>query len=271
MAEPKITSRQNPRIKRLNALRKRSERQRQGLALVYGVRETKRALAAGARPVECLWCADCFRSPEASEAVALLAKAGAAVVEVTSEAFDKLAYGDRLDGVVAVFEAHARGLSELKLPANPLVAVIERVEKPGNLGAILRSADGAGVDAVVAADPVIDLFNPNAIRASVSTVFQPNIAVATSTETLKWLSGQGLAMWATRPDASRTLWDIDYTAGGAVVLGGEADGLTETWGGADVTPIALPMLGLADSLNVSATAAVLFYEAHRQRQVAKTT
>lgn len=269
MSETKITSRQNPRIKRFAALRERSERRRQALAVVYGVRETQRALEVGAQPVECLWCSECFRSPQAVEVVSQLARAGTLMFEASRDAFEKLAYGDRLDGLVSIFEARSRGLSELVLPDNPLVAVIEQIEKPGNLGAILRSADGAGIDAVLAVDPVIDLFNPNAIRASVSAVFQSNIAVATSTEMLDWLNNRGLAVWATRPDAKQVYWDVDFTKGGAVVLGGEANGLTAAWSANAITPIRLPMLGVADSLNVSATAAVLFYEARRQRQSAR--
>ena len=262
-----ITSRQNPRIKSACALRNRSTREKQGQAIVYGVRESARALAAGAAAIECLWCSDYFRSDEAPQVVEQLRTAGADVVEVSSEAFDKLAYGDRLDGVVSIFAAQSRGLSDLMLPANPLITVIEGVEKPGNLGAILRSADGAGIDAVVVADPVIDLYNPNTIRASVSAVFQANVVTATAAETLAWLRQQKLDVWAARPDASDYYWRTDFTPGGAIVLGSESQGLTDLWQGEGVQPVMLPMLGVADSLNVSVTAAVLFYEARRQRGV----
>ncbi|WP_425395570.1 TrmH family RNA methyltransferase [Aeoliella sp.] len=260
-----ITSRQNPRIKAVAALKNRANREREGRAVVYGVRESQRALDAGGKVVECLWCRDYFRSPEAETVVEQLASAGAELFEVAREAFDKLAYGDRQDGVVSVFETPRRTLAELQLPETPLVAVLEGVEKPGNLGAVLRSADGAGIDAVLVVDPVIDLFNPNAIRASVSAVFQANVVAATASEVLTWLRENSLAIWATRPDASGMYWDVDFRQPGAIVLGGEAEGLTDAWQSPDVTPVALPMHGVADSLNVSATAAVLFYEARRQR------
>jgi TrmH family RNA methyltransferase len=267
MSNPIITSRQNPRIKEVAALRNRERREELHKAVVYGVRESQRALAAGARAKECLWCRDYFRSSEAEEVVAALEATGAESFEVAKDAFDKLAYGDRLDGVVSVFETPRRTLANLKLPAVPLVAVLEGVEKPGNLGAVLRSADGAGLDAVIVVDPVIDLFNPNAIRASVAAVFQANVVVSTARETLAWLAHNQFTAWATRPDAKQMYWDADYSVAGAIVLGGEAEGLTSAWQGGGITPVALPMHGVADSLNVSATAAVLFYEARRQRSL----
>lgn len=268
MSNSPISSRQNPRIKAVCALRNRGERRRTGTCVVYGVRESARALAAGARPTECLWCGDYFRADEAREVVGQLEAAGAATFEVTADAFDKLAYGDRLDGVVSVFEFRQRGLGDLSLPAMPLVAVVEGIEKPGNLGAMLRSADGAGLDAVVVVDPVIDLFNPNAIRASVAAVFQANVVVASAAETLVWLADHRISVWAARPDATQLYWQADYTTASALVLGSESNGLTESWQQPEVQPIRLPMHGTADSLNVSVTAGVLFYEARRQRQAA---
>jgi TrmH family RNA methyltransferase len=156
-------------------------------------------------------------------------------------------------------------LSQLELPTAPLIAVIESVEKPGNVGAILRSADGAGVDAVVIADPRTDLFNPNTIRASLGTVFDQNVCTASGEETLAWLRRLNVTAYAARPDAEQLYTQADYRRGAAIVLGSEAEGLSELWRGAGVAGIRLPMRGIADSLNVSATAAVLFYEAQRQR------
>jgi RNA methyltransferase, TrmH family len=144
--------------------------------------------------------------------------------------------------------------------------VLEGIEKPGNLGAILRSADSAGVDAVIAADGRTDLYNPNTIRASLGTVFRPNVREATANDTLAWLRAQGLAIFAARPDADKLYTDADMRGGTAFVLGSEAAGLSPAWSGPGVTPVRLPMHGIADSLNVSTTAAVLFYEALRQRQ-----
>jgi TrmH family RNA methyltransferase len=143
--------------------------------------------------------------------------------------------------------------------------VLEGIEKPGNLGAILRSADAAGVDAVIVADGRTDLFNPNTIRASLGTVFRPSVCTATTAETIDWLISQELRVLAARPDAEVLYTEVDMHAGIAIVLGSEAEGLTDAWGGKHVTPVQIPMRGMADSLNVSTTAAVLFYEALRQR------
>jgi RNA methyltransferase, TrmH family len=147
----------------------------------------------------------------------------------------------------------------------PLVAVVEGIEKPGNLGAILRSADGAGVDALIAADPRTDLFNPNAIRASLGTIFSVPIANATSAKTISWLTDHGISIVVARVDGSVAYDQVDYRGPLAIVLGSEAHGLAGTWSGPGIQAVSLPMLGVADSLNVSAAAAILLYEARRQR------
>ncbi len=265
MLEPVISSRQNSRIKEACALRGRRQRDLTGQTLVYGVRESARAFAAGATLVRGFFCPALFRSPEAKDLVRRIQSEGGELLEVTPAVFEKLGYGDRMDGVVSVVATCLRSLQHLQLPENPLLAVVEGIENPGNLGAILRSADGAGIDAVVVVDPVIDLFNPNAIRASVAAVFRPNVVTASAEEILTWLRNAGHVAWATRPDATRAYHEVDFTQSGAIVLGNEAEGLTSDWSSSDITPIALPMRGIADSLNVSATAAVLFYEARRQR------
>jgi RNA methyltransferase, TrmH family len=188
------------------------------------------------------------------------------LVELGRDAFEKLSYGDRLDGVVAVAETPPRTLEELILPLDPLIGVVEGVEKPGNLGAILRSADGSGVNAVIVADTATDLFNPNIIRASIGTVFAVRVAVASSGDVLTWLREREIAIIAARLDASVDYAAADYSGAVAIALGSEARGLSDPWGELARTSVKLPMLGVADSLNVSATAAVLFYEALRQRR-----
>jgi TrmH family RNA methyltransferase len=233
--------------------------------VIDGGREIIRAIDAGVRVVEAFVCEPLLADDDARQAAERLADAGAAVATVTEEVFEKLCFGERTSGVVAVAETPRRSLDGLKLPAAPLVAVLEGLEKPGNVGAVLRSADGAGVDAAVIADPRSDLFNPNTIRASLGTVFGAGVVTASSEETLAWLRKLGAPIYAARPQAKRPYTDVDYVRGAAIVLGSEAEGLSEKWRGADVTAIALPMRGIADSLNVSATAAVLFYEAQRQR------
>lgn len=187
------------------------------------------------------------------------------MLDVSPDVHAKLAFGDRSDGIVVVGESPRRRLEDLQLSALPLVAVLEGIEKPGNLGAILRSADAAGVDAIIVADGRTDLFNPNTIRASLGTVFRPNTCEATSAETVAWLGERGLRFIAARPDAEKCYTEIDLRGGVAIVLGSEAAGLSDAWRGANVTEARLPMRGMADSLNVSTSAAVLFYEALRQR------
>ncbi len=210
-------------------------------------------------------CPGLFRHNDAHIVVEQLLQTDCEVFKVTAEVFDRLAYGDRLDGMATIFATPSRTLEELPIPQSALVVVVEGVEKPGNLGAILRSADGAGVDAIVLVDPVIDLYNPNAIRSSVATVFKPNIAVATPHQALEWLQAKGFALWAARPNAELLYSKANFRPATALLLGNEAQGLTPFWNSVGVQGIRLPMLGLADSLNVSTAAAVLFYEASRQR------
>jgi TrmH family RNA methyltransferase len=157
-------------------------------------------------------------------------------------------------------------LEDLVLGDDPLVAVLERVEKPGNVGAVLRTADAAGVSALIVADPQTDLYNPNTIRASLGTIFTLPVAQATAEETLSWLRSRRLTVFTARVDATRPYTAADFRGPAAIVLGSEAEGLTSVWSGAEIQAVSLPMRGAADSLNVSATAAVLFYEALRQRR-----
>jgi TrmH family RNA methyltransferase len=186
---------------------------------------------------------------------------------VSEAVIGKLAFGDRSDGVVAIVRAPSTTLGSLVdgLPPDPLVVVVEAVEKPGNLGAIVRTADGAGADAVVAADARTDLFNPNAIRASLGTIFALPVAAAPSPEVLDHLTRLGARIVAARVDAERLYADADLRGPLALVLGSEAEGLTSAWGDPRVEPVRIPMRGAADSLNVSVAAAVLLYEALRQR------
>lgn len=266
MPSPLITSKDNPRVKAATRLRGRRERDKTGLTLIDGVRETLRALQGGAVLREV------FITPELlvdAEARALLERLGAEsvpVLELGREAFEKLAYGDRLDGVVAVAETPLRTLADLALPAEPLIGVIEGVEKPGNLGAVLRTADGAGLDAVIVAESATDLFNPNIIRASQGSVFALPVCVASTGEVLAWLAERGIAIIAARVDGSVNYTDADYRGAVAIALGSEARGLSDAWATAARASVQVPMRGVADSLNVSATAAVLFYEALRQRR-----
>lgn len=187
-------------------------------------------------------------------------------MQVSEAVFHKLAFGSREEGVLGVAEMPQRTLDDLVLPKqNPLVAVLEGVEKPGNIGAVLRSADAASVSALILADAKTDLYNPNAIRASLGTIFTVPLCEATSNDTLAWLRKNGFRIVVARVDGSVPYSKIDYGGPTAIVLGSESAGLSPAWTAADITAIRLPMLGVADSLNVSVTAAVIFYEALRQR------
>ena len=262
----RITSVANPRLKAAVRLRGRRERDREGLTLIDGVRETMRAMSGGAVIREAFAAPENCTDHECLALLERLREESVPVWEVGREAFAKLAYGDRVDGVVAVAETPLRRLHDLILTPEPLIAVVEGVEKPGNLGAILRTADGAGVDAVIVAESATDLFNPNIIRASLGTVFAVPVSVASSGEVLAWLRDRGIAIIAARVDGSVDYTEANYTGPVAIALGSEARGLSDAWGELARASVRVPMLGVADSLNVSATAAVLLYEALRQRR-----
>lgn len=267
MSTPKvITSPQNQRVKDAAKLRDRRQRTRQGRFLIDGAREILRAMAAQTPLVEVFVCESLCHSDEARAVLARVTQSAATLWQVTPEVFEKLAFGERHEGLVAVGRATPRTLDQLQVPASSLVAVLVGLEKPGNVGAILRSADAAGVGAVIVADGVTDLYNPNCIRASLGTVFGANVCEAMSDETIAWLTARGASIYTAQLDAQAEYADVDYRGEAAIVLGSEAQGLSDPWRTARVTPVRLPMLGTADSLNVSATAAVLFYEALRQRR-----
>lgn len=270
-ALPVLTSLTNPRIKAAVGLRDRRERERTGLTLVDGAREVGRALAAGVALVEVFVCESLLAGPDARQALDVLRGRDIPLQPVSETVFAKLAFGQRAEGLVAVVRIPSTALDELRLPAVPLVVVVEGVEKPGNLGAVLRSADGAGADAVIAASPATDLFNPNAIRASAGTIFAVPLAAAPSGETLGWLAGRALRIVTALVDAEKAYTDADLTGPLALVLGAEAEGLSDAWRKPDVQAVRIPMLGVADSLNISVSAAILLYEARRQRNRSSST
>jgi TrmH family RNA methyltransferase len=260
-----ITSRQNPQVKAAVRLRDGHERRRQQQFIIDGAREISRAIDSGVRPLKAFICEELCHSTDCRKARAAVETHAAEVFQVSPDVYAKLAFGDRNEGIVVVAEAPRHTLADIQLSANPLVAVLEGVEKPGNVGAILRSADAAGVDAVIVADGRTDLYNPNTIRASLGTVFRQNICETSSADAMEWLASKNLAIIAARPDATTLYTAANLRTGVAIVLGSESAGLADAWNAAGVTTVRLPMRGLADSLNVSTTAAVLFYEALRQR------
>ncbi len=261
-----IASPANPRLKAVLALRRKRARTRTGQILIDGHRALGLALAAGVH-VEAV-----FHCPErdTAEAKAVLKqaeKAGIAPVPVAGSAFQKIAFGDAPDSVVAVAERPMASLDALRLPENALVAVAVGLEKPGNLGALVRAADGAGADAVLCVEGA-DPFGPNAVRASRGTVFSMPLAEAGSDAALAWLEARGLHVLATLPDAEFVYTDVPLTGPVAVVLGEEHAGLPEPWRRAADAGVRVPLMGEADSLNVAVTGALLLYEARRQRAAA---
>lgn len=272
---PVITSTANPAIRAAADLRHRRGRDETGLTLVDGARELRRALEAGFELREAFVCPELLTTDDSRAVLSLLQDQGGTLRTVAPRAYSKVAFGDRSDGIVGVLAIPPSDLPALaerlaqrlarRVAHRALLAVVEGVEKPGNLGAILRSADAAGVDGLIAADPQTDLFNPNAIRASVGTIFSVPLAAAATADAVAWLRERGLTIVAARVEAGLPYTGVDMTGPTAIVLGSESAGLSDAWRGPDVVAVRLPMRGAADSLNVSTAAAVLFYEARRQR------
>ena len=259
-----ISSPQNPRVKALVRLRTRRERERKAVFLVEGNRELRRALAWKPQMLTVYCCPSLYLGDNEEQLLAEVAQT-AEVVEMSEQAFRKVSYRDRPEGLLAVLRQPALSLSGLRLGRDPLVLVVVSVEKPGNLGAMLRTAEAAGSDAVVVADPTTDVFNPNVVRASLGSLFTIPLAVADGAKALGWLREKGLRVIATNPAVAETCWKTDLTGGAAVVIGAEQHGLSDLWlEGADQTTH-IPMSGTVDSLNAGSAAAVLLFEARRQR------
>ncbi|MBQ3351630.1 MAG: RNA methyltransferase [Thermoguttaceae bacterium] len=257
-----ITSLTNPQVKQAVKLRDGKKRREDGLFLIDGRREIQRAIESG------IEIAKIFYNPDGcgKEFTEKMFSSGAEMSDVSEAVLTKLAYGARDEGAVAVAKRPVRTLDSLKLSSSPLIGVAEGVEKPGNVGALLRSADGAGLDALILADCKTDLYNPNAVRASLGTVFSVPVVETTSQAAVDWLTKKGIVIFAAIVDGAIEYSAADYRQPSAIVVGSEADGLTDVWRGANVQPIFLPMNGIADSLNVSVTAGILFYHALTQRK-----
>ena len=262
-----ITSFQNQRVKDAIKLRNSKQRRNTGQYAIAGAREILRAIECNVSLVELFVCQELCQDGEQQQALTAAQQHQVELISVSKEVFEKLAYGDRYDGLLAVATMDTKTLADLPSVEGALIAVIENIEKPGNLGAILRSADGAGLTGVIVTDPVTDLYNPNCIRASMGTIFSLPICTATAESALQWLLAHDFQIVTTRVDAEQNYTQVDYTQATAIVLGGEAAGLSDVWTGEKVTAVQLPMRGIADSLNVSTSAAVMFYEALRQRQL----
>jgi len=264
-----ISSTHNPRVKAAARLRERSGRDDQGRIIIDGVREICRALAAGVKFAEVFVFSELCHDAEHEALLADIRQSGIERLDVTPPVMEKLAYGNRVEGLVAVALPPHRELTDWTAPANALIAIVEGAEKPGNLGAILRTADAAGVAAVIVADGGTDLYNPNAIRASLGAIFTVPTFAVRSEAALKWLRSHAFHIFAARVDGSIDYTAADFSGPVALALGSEAHGLSQEWHAPDITPIRVPLLGTVDSLNLSATAAILFYESLRQRNCSK--
>ena len=257
-----ITSVQNPKVKQLLLLQqKSSERKKTGLFVVEGRRELMHCLEAGYELDTVFVCSQLETGVEPMPTL----PSGVRLLEVSKAVYEKIAYRGSTEGVVAVVRSRQLRLSDLSLGPHPLIVVLERVEKPGNLGAILRSADASGVDAVVVCDPLTDLYNPNLIRSSVGGFFSVPCVACSSEECIAFLKGKGVRILTAQLQDSHVYYDTDMTVGTAIVMGTESTGLTDLWRQAADAHIRIPMLGKIDSLNVSVSAAILMFEAVRQR------
>ncbi|MEM8679390.1 MAG: TrmH family RNA methyltransferase [Planctomycetota bacterium] len=270
MNESRVTSLQNQRVKDVVKLRDRRGREKQGRFIIDGRRELAAALAAGVSLLEAFVNPRFAEDPEAQRLLAELSQGGTSLTEVTPLVWEKLTFGDRGGGILAVATRAVASAATLSAPAQGPMVVLDRVQKPGNIGAVLRTADATAVSAVALADPQTDLFNPNVIRASLGTVFQVPVHVDSASNLVDRLRVLGVEVIVARVDAELTLFDVDLTGPCAVVFGNEAEGVSELWRSPSMTGVRLPMLGSADSLNVSTSAAAVLYEAVRQRHASGT-
>lgn len=265
-----ITSPANPRVRAAARLREADARRETGLTLVDGRRELARAVAAGVQIVEIFLDAEAAVDADRDAWLRDLAARGTPIVALARRPFEKIAFGSRNEAVVGVVRFAGQPLDALRVATDRPVLVIEGVEKPGNLGAILRTADAAGIAGVIACGAGTDPANPAAIRASVGTVFSVPLAVASSAAGIEWCARHRRRVIAAIPGGTRLWHDAALAGSTAIVLGSEAHGLSSAWSDAaqagriDYETVRLPMLGIADSLNVSVTAAILTYEALRQ-------
>lgn len=258
-----ITSLQNPAIKNVAKLSKSKERSQQQLFVIEGARELSLAMQGNYKIDKAFVCREMFEKTKYPEVLNTLSEDD--ILEISNDVFAKIAYRENSDGVVALAKPKSHTLGELHLSPNPFVIMLEAVEKPGNLGAVLRTADAAAVDAVIICDPQTDLYNPNVVRSSVGGLFTVQTAVCSSYEAHEWLKDNNITSFAAELEASEYYQHIDFTQPCAIVMGTEAEGLTDYWLKNATKRIKIPMRGKIDSLNVSVSTAILTFEAMRQR------
>ncbi|MCF4101355.1 RNA methyltransferase [Gillisia sp. M10.2A] len=261
-----ISSPQNPAIKRLLQLQEKSRnRKKEGLFIVEGIREIQLALKGDFQISELFFCDELHPAEQISGLLKIGNKPE--ITEISSDIYNKLAYRGSTEGLIAVFKTKEPNLENLQLNKNDnlLILVAEAPEKPGNIGALLRTSDAAKADAVLIANPKTDLYNPNIIRSSVGGVFTNKIAMASTTEIIAYLKDLDVAIYAAALQASKNYVEVDFTGSSAIVVGTEATGLSEEWRRNSTQNIIIPMQGEIDSMNVSVAAGILIFEAKRQR------
>ena len=265
MNENVLASLQNSRVKQLVGLRESRQRKNSGLTRIDGARELLRALRAGLAPETVFLREDLEPAGEAAEALRLCRERGHPLQPVTTPVYEKIRYGDRDEGICAVVAWQPRALDTLEATPDAFYLVVEGVEKPGNLGALFRTADAAGVDAVILADPACDPSNPNVVRASMGTLFTQTVIRTTTPDAIEFLRASAISIVITRPQATRPWHEIPLDGPVAIVSGAESSGLSAAWQDSSTAEVRLPMSGFADSLNLAAATAILLYEVVRQR------
>lgn len=264
-----INSTSNARIKNIIKLQSGSrERRMQNLFVIEGYREISRAMETGILIKELYICTDLDKQGRGDQLVN--SRKGIVAFEVGSAAFARIAYREGSDGLIALAVPRNIKLDDLKLKSNPLILILESVEKPGNLGAIMRTADAAGIDAVIVCDPLTDIYNPNAIRSGVGCIFTSQVVTCTTTDAISWLQNHGIRAYAAAlTQSAATYHQVDFRGPSAIVMGTEATGLSREWLEKSDLQVIIPMKGIADSLNVSTSAAILVFEAVRQREAGR--
>ncbi|MBR7121570.1 MAG: RNA methyltransferase [Lentisphaeria bacterium] len=264
-----ITSAQNPAVKHLVKLRDRRTRDKENLTILEGYRELTRSREYGMELVECFFSPEHFLGSNEYPLLEEIAASGVRVTRLAPHLLEKVTYRDRPEGLLAVARMRSHELEKLPEFDAPLYLVAETIEKPGNLGSMLRSADAAGADALIVCERKTDLYNPNVIRASTGAIFSVPVAVCDNDSALRYLRERSIKILAATPHTDFKYTDVDLTQGVAVVVGAEQTGLTDFWMDQADLKVNIPMLGKIDSLNVASAATILLYEAARQRNFTK--
>ena len=259
-----IASLQNPKVKNTLLLHKTRGRKKQNLFLVEGKKEVSRAINAGYAFKRIFICQEIFDAD--TQEFFNIENLPTEVIYVTLQVYAHMAYRKESEGIIGWAIPQSHELEKIKLSENPIILVVDAIEKPGNLGAIIRTADAAGIDALIISDTRTDIYNPNVVRSSLGALFTTQIGVGNAEEVVKWLKKNSVSIFCTALTASRLYTDIDFKQPSAIVMGAEATGLSETWLSQSDQNIIIPMRGVVDSMNVSVSAGIVLFEAVRQRK-----